>query len=423
MISDLFFTLSVAIGVALAVGQLCHLVRIPRVVGEIFAGVLLGADVLGAISPSSHLALWGEAPNSNPVFSLLGSLGTVLLMFTAGFEIGRQALGDEKKLILKLALGSTILPFAAALLVVPLLNYESLCGVQCNPVALLLMVAIAASVTSIPVITRIFMDLGILRTRFARLVLATATLEDLLLWGVLACAFSIQSSAGESTWGVMIIRVPLFVLVFLFPVVVPRILAMILAFRSRIVFASSQASTDGARESSPVGLLIITCLFCAAMSRRGGVDPSIGAFFAGIGVRAFDHAGVRHAHEHFREIVMAYFAPFYFFLVGLNLDIQRDFVLSQFLIFLSATSVLKVLGAFASARLSGFNVKTAVTFGVCMNARGGPGIVLATTALAAGAISSEFACTLILSAVATSVIAAFWLGVARHDEPLLSRGS
>ncbi len=181
MVGDVFITLAVAIAVALGLGQLCQLVRIPRVVGEIFAGVLLGTDILGRLIPGAHRILWGENAQSNPVFILLSALGTVLLMFVAGFEIGRKSIGKEGKTIFGLAIGSAVLPFMAALLIVPALDYQTLCGVKCDPVSLLLMIAIAASVTSIPVITRIFMDLGILQTRFARIVLATATLEDLLL--------------------------------------------------------------------------------------------------------------------------------------------------------------------------------------------------------------------------------------------------
>ncbi len=233
-------------------------------------------------------------------------------------------------------------------------------------------------------------------------------------------AFSIQAGAAETTWMDMLFRAPFLVFVFLFPFLVPRLLAQVLKLRSRIHRAISSATQQDAPEPAPLSILIIACLVCAAAARLGGIDPSIGAFFGGIGARACDQASVQRAHEHFREIVMAYFAPVYFFLVGLNLHLGENFILSQFVLFLFATSALKIIGAFVSARFNGLSTSTAITFGVCMNARGGPGIVLATTALAAGAISSEFACTLILSAVVTSVLAALWLGVARQREPLLT---
>src|SRR3954468_12028596 len=69
-------------------------------------------------------------------------------------------------------------------------------GVRSNRASLLLVMGIAVAVTSIPVISRIFFDLKILHTRFARLVLGVAVLEDIALWAVLAVATALAASSG-----------------------------------------------------------------------------------------------------------------------------------------------------------------------------------------------------------------------------------
>src|SRR5260370_31617115 len=77
-------------------------------------------------------------------------------------------------------------------------------GVKSNSASLLLVMSIAVAVTSIPVISRIFFDLKILHTRFARLVLGVAVLEDIGLWAVLAVATALAESNGLPAWKIAI---------------------------------------------------------------------------------------------------------------------------------------------------------------------------------------------------------------------------
>lgn len=95
------------------------------------------------------------------------------------------------------------MPFFLALFAAPLLPLSSLAGTAGSESAVVLVFACAVAVTSIPVITKIFYDLGILHTRFASLMLGAAVLEDIMLWGVLSVATAIAAatvaSAGENS--------------------------------------------------------------------------------------------------------------------------------------------------------------------------------------------------------------------------------
>src|SRR5438045_9149504 len=90
----------------------------------------------------------------------------------------------------------TMLPFFVMLALASLIPLSWFMGIKNNRTALMLVMSIAVAVTSIPVISRIFFDLKILHTRFARLVLGVAVLEDIVLWAVLAIATAIADSAG-----------------------------------------------------------------------------------------------------------------------------------------------------------------------------------------------------------------------------------
>ena len=126
------------------------------------------------------------------------NLGLLMLMFGSGCAV-KRLLGKENRKPTAWILGlGTPLPFFIALIVAPLLPLEQFTGSAGSESALVLVFAAAAAVTSIPVITKIFDDLGILHTRFASLQLGSAVLEDIMLWGVLSVASAIAAAKRRS---------------------------------------------------------------------------------------------------------------------------------------------------------------------------------------------------------------------------------
>jgi len=91
------------------------------------------------------------------------------------------------------------------------------------------------------------------------------------------------------------------------------------------------------------------------------------------------------------------------------------------LVFLLVSSGVKVISAGIGARAAGFNFGDSLNLANALNARGGPGIVLASVAFDAGIISSTLYTTLVLVAILTSQAAGAWLThVLRQGRPLLS---
>jgi Kef-type K+ transport system membrane component KefB len=80
---------------------------------------------------------------------------------------------------------------------------------------------------------------------------------------------------------------------------------------------------------------------------------------------------------------------------------------------------VKAASVFAAARLAGEGRHGSVNLAVALNARGGPGIVLASLALDAGIISETFYATLIILVIVTSLLAGSWLElILRRGRPL-----
>ncbi|MBV9670695.1 MAG: cation:proton antiporter, partial [Acidobacteriales bacterium] len=168
-------------------GEVCARLRQPRVIGEILAGIVLGPSLLHFVHGAQGAA--GKAGTE-----LLYNIGLLLLMFLSGAETRSLFRSDERREVSWLALVGTGTPFVVLLLASHWLPLGVLSGPAHSRTALVLVVGIAAAVTSIPVISRIFHDLGILGTRFARLVLSVAVFEDVALWAVLAVATALAKS-------------------------------------------------------------------------------------------------------------------------------------------------------------------------------------------------------------------------------------
>jgi Kef-type K+ transport system membrane component KefB len=396
--------LSLVLTTAHLLGQLFAKLRQPRVIGEILAGVLLGPFVLGRLYGYNHLLQLDEAAASKKAaLDCLSWMGLLLLMFLSGAETKTLFAARERKPIAWLATVGTGLPFAAMAIASVALPLEWFMGTRGSRAALVLVMSIAVAVTSIPVISRIFFDLKILHTRFARLVLSVAVLEDIVLWAVLAVATAVAASSALPHRKIALHVVATLLYFLLGLSIAPR-------FIKRI----SKSGFNPLAGSSPVSYTLLIAFAYVAVAGLIGVNVALAAFLAGFAV---SRKRLGEALETISRFSFALFIPVYFALVGYSLAFGKGFSAMMLLIFLGGACLVKLLSVALGARLAGFHGLDVVNLAVVTNARGGPGIVLASVAYDAGIISSAFYTTLVLVAVLTSQAAGAWL------EFVLRRGS
>jgi Kef-type K+ transport system membrane component KefB len=174
-------------------------------------------------------------------------------------------------------------------------------------------------------------------------------------------------------------------------------------------------------QHSPTGYTIAILLaYCAV---AGALDVSLvfAAFLAGFAVVHKKRRLFADALDAIGKVGFAFFIPIYFAIVGLKLDLVRGVSLWMMAVFLVGTCVVKILSVSLAGRFAGFRGLDLVNLAITTNARGGPGIVLASVAFDAGIISSQFYTTLVVAAVLTSQMAGAWLEyVLRKGWPLLS---
>jgi Kef-type K+ transport system membrane component KefB len=139
------------------------------------------------------------------------------------------------------------------------------------------------------------------------------------------------------------------------------------------------------------------------------IVPLFGAFVAGIIVASTPGERAEVARSEIGAFALGLFIPVYFATVGLRLDLVGNLDPVFCLAFLAFTCLAKAGSVYAGARIAGERNSEAVSFAIAMNARGGPGIVLAATAFGAGIIDARFYTTLVVLAIVTSLIAGAWL--------------
>ncbi|TVL91414.1 cation:proton antiporter [Streptomyces sp. SAJ15] len=396
-------------------------VRQPPVIGEIVGGLLLGPTVLGTIAPDAQEWL---IPKDGPSAHALGvfyHLGLLLLVYLTGAELRGRATGPERRTIAAVAVSGLVLPFGAGLAIGHAFTLGGLSGDNGSRGTLVLIFGMAIAVTSVPVISRIMLDLGILGTAFSRVVLAVAVLEDVVLYVILAVVLGIAQAQSGDTYGIggMIGEESLPWAVVYFSVA-PLVFLVLLLWRGKRVFTvSASARWNVLARRSPIAFLLVflfgLCLACMSL----GIDPMFGALTAGM-----CGAGVRRtaaSRETLQNVSLAFFIPVYFAVVGLKLDLVRHFDPLFFLWFLTLACAVKFSSVWLGARLAGQSAPAAGNLAVAMNARGGPGIILASVTFGAGIISEEFFTSLVVLSIVTSQIAGVWLGrTVALERPLLS---
>jgi Kef-type K+ transport system membrane component KefB len=407
-IGPLILFLAILLTTAHLLGYLFARLRQPRVIGEILAGILLGPFVLGKISLYTNvLQLNNAAEPKKAALELLYQLGLLMLMFLSGAETKALFQKHERKQIAWLASVGTVLPFFIMLALGSFIPLAWFMGEKQNRTSLLLVMCIAVAVTSIPVISRIFFDLKILHTRFARLVLGVAVLEDIGLWAVLAVATALANSANTPRQAIAI-HIAITLVYF----------ALGLTLAPRAMKRISKSRFNMLANNSPVTFTLLIVFSYVAVAGLLDVNLVFAAFLAGFAV---SRKRLGDALETISSFSFALFIPVYFALVGYRLIFDKSFSIVMLIGFLAGACVLKLVAVSLGARLAGFRGLDITNLAVATNARGGPGIVLASVAFEAGIISAAFYTTLVLVAVLTSQAAGAWLEfVLRKGWPLLS---
>ena len=379
---------------AFCFGTLMEKIKGPRVVGEIIGGMILGGSCLFILFPAFSEQVFFAYPEEGKVLNIFYQLGLIFLMFLSGYNTDIKVDKTNAKTISLVFIGATILPMAGSIPFFGLFKEHFIGSIQ-NDVAYCLVFAIGVAITSIPVISKIFFDMGIMNTKFSNTVLTVSTFQDLCLWILLNVATKIAQS-GEIKLVEMIVIVLVTIGIFVAIALISKFIKQIKSEWKPVTFYSLSFVA-----------LLLTCGLLYIL----GINIMYSAFVVGYLIKAIfgTEETVKSRMHSLEHIAFSFFIPIYFALVGIQLNVIHDFSLPRFLLFFAIAFGLEFIGTWVLLLFSGLKMSTKLNFAITMNARGGPGIVLATVAYSYNIISLEFFTVLILTTMLSSMIAGYFL--------------
>ncbi|HET9143339.1 cation:proton antiporter [Actinophytocola sp.] len=390
----LIFLLQVVVLLTLAfsLGRLAERLRLPAVVGELLAGVLVGPSLLGFLAPS--LSNWLLPPAAPQARLLDGAaqIGVLLLVGVAGSYLDLPMLRRNKATTAKIGLSSLIIPLGLGIALATVLP-AALIPDSTNRGIFALFLGTALCVTAIPVIAKTLSDLRMLHRDVGQLTLAAGVVDDTIGW------FLLSVVAAMATVGVSVLGVSLSVL-YLTGFV-------LLAFAARPAvrrLMRRACRTSGAGPTMAVTVIVI--LVGAAITQALGLEAIFGAFVAGTVVGSPGCADQTKLAP-LRAVVMAVLAPLFLATAGLRMDLTTladPRVALAGLAILAVAILGKFAGAYLGARWSRMSHWESLAMGAGMNSRGVVEVVIATVGLRLGVLNTATYTSIILVAVVTSLM-------------------
>lgn len=391
---------------ALVGAKIATWLRVPKVAGEILGGLAIGPTLLGGLLPGVYERVFAAFAGEGQALSVFYWLGLIFLMFTSGYEVDTAGFWQDRKIIGWLLAGSTVIPLTAGYYASEYFFVDAYLGRAGSTVAFNLIFAIAVAVTSIPVISKIFFDLGLIKHRFAGIVLVTATIQDLFLWIILSVAGGLAASQTVSAADLALhVAATLFMFAFAM-FVAPRLGKM--PWLERLAVFSYDA------------IYFIFGFFCIVAGDFFGINIMYSAFVAGLIFRNIRNREAILAQAKIRDMSLAFFTPVYFAIVGLRIHLTSDFAVGMFIAFLLTASLLELAGCLVAMKIIRLDWLSSINLGIAMNARGGPGIVLASITYEMGIANYDFFCALIFVTLITSAVAGWWIAYVNRKGKLLA---
>jgi Kef-type K+ transport system membrane component KefB len=382
----------VLVGAAILGGRLARRLHAPAVLGELIAGVLLGATVLGHGLPDVHAWLFPAAGSGAVVRQTLARMGLLVFLFYAGLELDLSFPAGRRAAIALASLFGILLPFGAgvALVLARPEPWKSPVGADTTTMALFM--GAALSISALPVLARIVMDLRLSRSPIAGVMLSAAVLDDLAGWTLFGIALGrTRGGAGSGVAAAVIVFALLIA-----SAVFGRPLARWSRPRLEALFPM-----PGHR----IGLAVVLFFWTAAAVELAGVHALFGAFLVGLAM-AERRETRSAAQEITHQLALGVLGPLYFVSVAIQVDFRAHFDLRLVAEVLAVACIGKLLGATLGARLGGLPARAALAVGAGLNARGAMEIALAAAALEAGLIANDAFVALVVMALATSMMSA-----------------
>ena len=389
-------SLAILLFAAKIFAELFNKLKLPAVLGELLAGIILGPFALGSlpIFDGKPLVILDETVRQ------IGEISGIVILFIAGLEITPREFLKGGAASFTVGACGVIVPFFVGYYVFTLFGLEGLQSI---------LVATALTATSIAISVRVLTDLGKMQTKEAKLILGAAIVDDILAIAVLSVVTTMVQT-GNMTPNLVDITFLILKILGIFAAlligavfIIPKILHAERLWKSR-------GSIEG----------IVTASFFGAsgITAAVGLSPIVGAFAVGMAVASTKI--IKRVEEYVDKLEII-FAPLFFAIIGAQVNLTG---INSDVLFLSAIVIVvaivtKLIGCGLPAIIFLRNKSKAMKVGVGMISRGEVGLIVAGIGVTSGALSSNIYTTVIIMVAITTLITPLWLKKAYNREQTL----
>lgn len=347
----------------------------PAILGELLIGIILGPGLLGVLELTESI-------------QVLAEIGIILLMVYIGMEIDFHDLKKASWPGLLAAFGGFFVPFV--------LGYFAIVWMGGTPMAGLF-VAIAIGVTSLATKSRILIDLKLLNTRIALVLMAGALISDTLALVIFSGITSFAESSSVNTGALLLIAAKI---ILFFGITISVGLFVLPRLGRYITKAGIKNST-----AYFTMILIVTFGYCE-LAELAGMHSILGAFMAGLFIKdnLFPRKISKELNKAFFDVSIGFMAPIFFVSAGFFVDItvfQTDLVLLLLITFLAIVGKIVGTALFYLPSRNGW--REGLTIGTGMNGRGAVEIIIAEIGLEMGIIDKTIFSILVFMAIFTTL--------------------
>ena len=392
----LLLQLALLLLTARGLGELMRRVNQPPVVGELLAGVLLGPSVFGLLLGPLQAQIFPADQTQANILSAEAWLGVLFLLVVTGLETDLNLIVRKGKTALMVSLGGILVPFLSGFGLGMWLPDDFLIEPS-ERFVFSLFIATAMSISAVPVIAKVLMDLKLIRRDIGQIILAAGMTDDTIGWILLSVVSGLVTSGSFNVFS--LVKSAASALIF---IGLALWLGRPLVNR---IFAWVDNHIGGATAS--LTTLIVLALGAAAITHALGIEAVLGAFMIGILAaqsRRFD----RQAGHALEMITAGFLAPIFFASAGLKvnlLQLLNPRIFGVGLIVLAIACLGKFVGAYGGSRLARLSHWEGLSLGAGMNARGAMEIIVATIGLSLGVLNPQMYSIIVMVAIATSLMA------------------
>ena len=389
--------LSVLLFSARSLGELAQRLGQPSVVGEILAGIVLGPSLLSGFFPFISQWLIPQNEVQGYLLELISLLGAMFLLLITGLETDLALIRHHARTAMGVSLGGILVTFSSGFFL-GLLLPDALLVNKDERLVFALFMATAMSISAIPVIAKVLMDLKLMRRDVGQTIIAAGMSDDTIGWILLSIVAGLASGQAVTlgSVGQTIGKVLLFMV---FSFTVGRWLV-----RKSLDFVLDQTTS----RDRLLSLIIVLTFAWGALTQAMHLEAVLGAFVMGI---VFGQMARLPDEEHrkLESIALGIFAPIFFAVAGLKVSVvnlaEPQLIAIAALVIVVATAG-KIIGTYAGARIIGRRDHwTALSFGAGLNARGAMEIIIATVGMSLGILNQEMFSIIVLMAMVTSLMA------------------